>query len=113
MSVLEQFTPKERQKRKTTVRQSWFGWIRCKFFRKRVAIKYKYWHSDSLFVGFLEDYSDYWTQGKTVQELEEHLVDIFKEVNNPESLGANDVHNELPNDDVPLKHKTDVLVVEV
>lgn len=114
MSVLEQSTSQEKEKKwskKWSIGQSWFGWT--KYFRKAITIKikYRYWRSDFLFVGFLEDYPDYWTQGETLQELKEHLVDIYMEVNNPESLGANSVHDKLPNDDVPSAHKTDALVL--
>ena len=39
---------------------------------------YIYWQDDLMFLGYLEDYPDYWTQGKTIEELEENLVDIYK-----------------------------------
>ena len=38
---------------------------------------YIYWQDDLMFLGYLEDYSDYWTQGKTIEELEENLIDIY------------------------------------
>jgi len=33
-----------------------------------------------MWVGYLEEYPDYWTQGETIEELEENLRDIYKEL---------------------------------
>ena len=35
-----------------------------------------------MLLGYLLDYSDYWTQAATEQELKESLADIYKELNN-------------------------------
>ena len=42
--------------------------------------KYTYWQDDDMWLGYLEEYPDYMTQGKTLEELEENLRDIFKEL---------------------------------
>ena len=42
--------------------------------------KYVYWQDDDMWVGYLEEYPDYWTQGETIEELEENLRDIYKEL---------------------------------
>ncbi|MBC7248771.1 MAG: type II toxin-antitoxin system HicB family antitoxin [Anaerolineae bacterium] len=44
------------------------------------AIKYIYWQDDDMWLGYLEEYPDYWTQGKTIEELEENLRDIYREL---------------------------------
>jgi len=44
------------------------------------TIKYIYWKDDNMWVGYLEEYPDYWTQGETIEELEEHLRDLYKEL---------------------------------
>ena len=31
--------------------------------------KYIYWQDDNMWLGYLEDYPDYWTQGETLKEL--------------------------------------------
>jgi hypothetical protein len=31
-------------------------------------------------LGYLEDYPDYWTQGESIESLEDHLRDIRKEL---------------------------------
>lgn len=43
-------------------------------------IKYVYWQDENLWLGYLEEYPDYWTQGKTREELEQNLRDIFYEL---------------------------------
>ena len=43
---------------------------------------YIYWQEDEMWIGYLEEYPDYWTQGETIEELEENLRDIYKELTN-------------------------------
>ena len=43
--------------------------------------KYTYWQDDDMWLGFFEEYPDYWTQGETTEELEENLIDIYNELN--------------------------------
>lgn len=42
--------------------------------------KYVYWQDEDMWLGFLAEYPDYWTQGKTREELEENLTDIYNEL---------------------------------
>jgi predicted RNase H-like HicB family nuclease len=42
--------------------------------------KYIYWQDDDMWIGYLEEYPDYRTQGKTIAELEENLRDIYNEL---------------------------------
>ena len=42
-------------------------------------IKYIYWQDNSMWVGYWEEYPDYMTQGKSIEELRENLKDIHKE----------------------------------
>lgn len=44
------------------------------------TIKYIYWQDENMWLGYLEEYPDYWAQGETIEELQEHLKDIFKEL---------------------------------
>lgn len=48
--------------------------------RAMKAIKYIYWQDEDMWIGYLEEYPDYWTQGETIQELEENLRDIYQEL---------------------------------
>ena len=42
--------------------------------------KYVYWKDEDTWLGYLEEFPDYWTQGKTQDELKENLVDLYKEL---------------------------------
>jgi len=44
--------------------------------------KIVYWQEDDAWLGYLQDYSDYWTQGETLEDLEEHLQDLYGDVTN-------------------------------
>lgn len=43
--------------------------------------KYIYWQDEDVFIGYLEEYPDYWTQGYSLEELQENLKDIYEELN--------------------------------
>lgn len=45
-------------------------------------IKYTYWQGDDddMWLGYLEEYPDYMTQGETFEELKENLRDIYNEL---------------------------------
>ena len=45
-------------------------------------IKYIYWQDNDAWIGYLEEYPDYWTQGKSIEELVENLKDLYKEFSN-------------------------------
>ena len=32
-----------------------------------------------MFIGYLEEYPDYWTQGNSLEELQENLLDLYQE----------------------------------
>ncbi len=44
-------------------------------------LKYTYWQDGDMWLGYLEDYQDYMTQGETLEELQENLIDIYQELN--------------------------------
>jgi len=39
------------------------------------------WQDGDMWIGYLEEYPDYMTQGETIEELKENLIDIYKELN--------------------------------
>ena len=39
--------------------------------------KYVYWQEDEAWLGYLEEYPDYWSQGETLDDLIEHLKDLY------------------------------------
>ncbi len=42
--------------------------------------KYRYWQDEDMWIGYLEEFPDYWTQGHTMEELEVNLRDIYVEL---------------------------------
>lgn len=42
--------------------------------------KYIYYKEDDAFIGWLEEYPDYRTQGDSPDELKENLLDIYREL---------------------------------
>ena len=44
------------------------------------TIKIVYWESDGAWLGYLQDYPDYWTQGETLDDLKEHLLDLYRDL---------------------------------
>ena len=44
-----------------------------------MELLYTYWQEkDGWFLGYLNDYPSHWTQGKTLKELEEMLIDLYE-----------------------------------
>ena len=44
-----------------------------------MELNYTFWQeNDGWYLGFLDEYPEYWTQGKSINELEEMLLDIYK-----------------------------------
>lgn len=43
--------------------------------------RYTYWEDDGLFIGYLDEFPDYMTQGISLDELKENLLDIYGELN--------------------------------
>lgn len=41
---------------------------------------YTYWKSEEDWLGHLDEYPDYWTQGKTEEELKSNLVDLYRDL---------------------------------
>ncbi len=47
-------------------------------------VKYTYWQDGEFFIGFLNDYPDYETQGLTKEELIENLKDLLIDIGSDE-----------------------------
>jgi predicted RNase H-like HicB family nuclease len=41
------------------------------------TVKIVYWENDGSWIGYLQDFPDYWTQGETPEELRDHLKDLY------------------------------------
>jgi len=58
--------------------------------------KYVYWQDGEMWLGYLEEYPDYMSQGQSLEELKENLRDIYRD---------------LSSGDIPCVRKTDELEV--
>jgi len=47
---------------------------------KATPLKYTYWQDGDMWLGYLDEYRDYMTQGETTEELQENLTDIYREL---------------------------------
>jgi predicted RNase H-like HicB family nuclease len=43
-----------------------------------------YWKEADFWIGYIQNYPDFRTQGKTLEELKENLIDIYKDISNGE-----------------------------
>ncbi|MDE0498961.1 MAG: hypothetical protein OXH86_16580 [Acidimicrobiaceae bacterium] len=53
--------------------------------------KIVYWQNGEWWLGYLEDFPDYWTQGETLEDLEEHLRDLHADLASGELPGVRHV----------------------
>lgn len=44
------------------------------------TVKIVYWEEDGVWLGYLQDYPDYWTQGETLDDLKENLMDLYRDI---------------------------------
>ena len=51
------------------------------------VVKIVYWQEGDGWIGYLQDYPDYWTQGETLEDLREHLRDLHRDVTSGELPG--------------------------
>lgn len=45
-----------------------------------MILRYLHWKDDSMFLGYLLNYPDYMTQGESLEDLKEHMLDLYKEL---------------------------------
>ena len=43
-------------------------------------VKYVHWEDDGAWLGYIQEYPDYWTQGETLDDLKEHLRDLYADL---------------------------------
>ena len=41
-----------------------------------MTVRYAYWQVDDMWLGYLEEFPEYWTQGTSIEDLQEHLKDL-------------------------------------
>jgi len=42
--------------------------------------RFVYWQDDQFWLGYLEEFPDYPTQGESLEDLKEHLRDLYREL---------------------------------
>jgi predicted RNase H-like HicB family nuclease len=52
------------------------------------STKYIYWQDHNQWLGYLQDYPDYWTQGDSIEELQSNLRDLYKDLTSGEIPGV-------------------------
>ena len=48
------------------------------------TVKFVHWQDGNWWLGYLEEYPDYMTQGETLEELKENLRDLYKDLTSGE-----------------------------
>jgi hypothetical protein len=43
-------------------------------------IGFTYWQDEGVWLGYLDQYPDYMTQGTSLEDLKEHLADLYKDL---------------------------------
>jgi predicted RNase H-like HicB family nuclease len=51
------------------------------------AARYVYWRDGDQWLGYFEEYPDYVTQGESVEDLQEQLKDLFRDLTGGEIPG--------------------------
>ncbi len=44
------------------------------------TLSYTYWQEGDTWLGYLLEFPDYWTQGGSLEELQEHLQDLYRDL---------------------------------
>jgi predicted RNase H-like HicB family nuclease len=57
--------------------------------------RYVHWKDDAMWLGYFEEFPDYVTQGETLEELQENLRDLYRDLTSGEIPGIRRVA-ELP-----------------
>jgi len=53
--------------------------------------KYVYWQDGDSWLGYMEEYPDYWTQGETLDDLIEQLKDLYLDMSSGRIPGVRKV----------------------
>jgi hypothetical protein len=55
------------------------------------TVRYVYWQDQGVWLGYVEDYPDYMTQGETLEELQENLRDLYSDLTRGKIPGVRQV----------------------
>ena len=48
--------------------------------QRMTTMRYIYWQHEDIWLGYFEEFPDYWTQGETLDELRTNLKDLHDEL---------------------------------
>ena len=48
--------------------------------RQMASAGFTYWHDGDMWLGYLDQFPDYMTQGTSLEDLKEHLLDLYKDL---------------------------------
>ena len=51
-------------------------------------VKYVYWQEDDAWLGYLEEYPDYYTQGESLDELIDRLKELYRDLTSTQIPGV-------------------------
>lgn len=51
------------------------------------SVKFVSWEEDGAWLGYLQEFPDYWTQGETLEDLKEHLRDLYADLSSGQLPG--------------------------
>jgi hypothetical protein len=49
----------------------------CEKIRSMKTLAYTYWQDGDFWLGYLNEFPDYWTQGLSLNDLKDHLFDLY------------------------------------
>jgi predicted RNase H-like HicB family nuclease len=44
------------------------------------TLKFVHWQDGQFWLGYLQEYPDYWTQGESFDDLKDHLKDLYEDL---------------------------------
>ena len=53
-----------------------------------MTARYVYWRDEDHWLGYFEEYPDYKTQGESIEDLQENLKDLFRDLTSGEIPGV-------------------------
>ena len=57
------------------------------------AVKIIVWQDGDTWLGYLQEYPDYWTQGESFDDLKEHLKDLYADLSSGAVVGIRRVED--------------------
>jgi predicted RNase H-like HicB family nuclease len=54
-------------------------------------LKFVHWQDGDHWLGYLQDYPDYWTQGESFDDLKDHLKDLYEDLTSGQIPGVRKV----------------------